>query len=283
MNPAEAEVSDVVTKSEILYAKVVEQALDYGPKVLGAIAIFIVGFWLSNRMARLIAAALNKKNLDVTIRIYLERIVGIVLKVLVVITAAGMVGVETTSFVALLGAAGLAIGLALQGSLANFAGGILILFLRPFRVGDYIEAQGEAGTVHAIDIFNTTLHRPDNKQVIIPNGPLIGGNIVNFNASETRRIEVLVGVSYDSDIEKIEKILVKLANEDSRVLKDPEPMVGVVNFGDSSIDLTFRVWAHSEDFWPVSFDMYKKTKQVFDANGISIPFPQREVRMLGKN
>ncbi|MCB9072760.1 MAG: mechanosensitive ion channel [Bdellovibrionaceae bacterium] len=282
MNDVQQEAGKIAVTSELIYAKLFEYVVDYGLKVLGAIVVIMVGFWLSNRLASLLTRALDKKGFDITIRAYLERVSAVGFKVMVVITAAGMVGVQTTSFVALLGAAGLAIGLALQGSLSNLAGGLLILILRPFRIGDYIQTQGEEGTVQAIDIFNTTLLRADNRKVIIPNGPLIGNVITNYSSESIRRVDVSVGVSYGDNVAKVEQMLLVLAKNDPRILADPEPMVGIVGFGDSSVDLTYRIWCKTEDYWPVRFDMYRKVKETFEAQGITIPFPQREVRMLNK-
>ncbi len=278
----EESVSQIVTKSELLYAQIVEDVVKYGFKVLAAIVILFVGFWVSNRLATLANAALSKQNFDPTIRVYLSRILRILFKVIVVITAAGVVGVETTSFVAVLGAAGLAVGLALQGSLSNFAGGVMILILRPFQVGDMIISQGEEGVVTAIDVFYTTLVRADNRRVILPNGPLIGNVIVNNTAENKRRVEVQVGIAYSSDVAKAEAVLLSLAYQHPKVLKDPSPMVGITAFGASSVDLVFRAWALPEDYPSVYFDLYKQTKTALDGVGISIPFPQREVRMLDK-
>lgn len=273
-------VNQLVTQTEILYAKIMEDVVKYGFKVCAAIVILFVGFWVSNRIARLADRALSNRDFDPTIRLYLSRILGILFKVLVVITAAGIVGVETTSFVAVLGAAGLAVGLALQGSLSNFAGGVMILILRPFRVGDSIISQGEEGTVTAIDVFYTTLVKGDNRRVILPNGPLISNVIINATAEESRRAEVRVGIAYDADVAKAEAVLLSIAHQHPKVFKHPLPMVGIVAFGESSVDLVFRVWCKPDDHSGVQFDLYKQTKTALEGVGISIPFPQREVRML---
>lgn len=276
----EQSVDQFVTQSELLYAKIAEDVVKYGFKVLAAIAILIIGFWLSNRVAKVANGSFVAKEIDTTIRVYLSRILGIILKIIVVITAAGVVGVETTSFVAVLGAAGLAVGLALQGSLSNFAGGVMILILRPFEVGDSIISQGEDGVVTAIDVFYTTIVRPDNRRVILPNGPLIGNVIINSTAEGRRRAEVAVGISYDSDVAKAEAVLLSLAHQHPKVLKDPPAMVGITGFGASSVDLVFRFWCLPEDHPSVQFELYKRTKTALEGVGISIPFPQREVRML---
>lgn len=279
----EDSVKDFMTKTEMISAKLIEYAMTYGIKILVAIVILFGGFWIANRLAGVAESSLSKKDFDATIRVYLSRILNVAFKVIVVITAAGVLGIETTSFVAVLGAAGLAVGLALQGSLANFAGGVLILVLRPFQVGDYIIAQGEEGVVSAIDVFNTTLLKIDNRTVIIPNGPLIGNVIINSTAQKNRRVDVSVGISYDSNIDKAEAALIKMAMAHPKVLKDPVPFMGIVRFGDSSVDLTFRVWCNTVDYWDVYFDMYKNTKSVFDKEGISIPFPRRDMHIIHSN
>lgn len=279
----ENSVKDVVLKSEVLYAQMIDYAMTYGLRIISALCIVLVGFWVANRLAQIASTALDKKDFDATIRVYLSRILAIVFKVLVVITAAGVMGVETTSFVAVLGAAGLAVGLALQGSLANFAGGVLILVLRPFQVGDDIASQGSDGTVTAIDVFYTTITTPDNKRIILPNGPLIGNVIVNLSAEPTRRVDIAVGISYSDSIDKAEQILLSIASKDERVLKNPGPFVGVRQFGESSVDITFRLWCKNPDYWPVYFQTLKRIKSEFDAAKISIPFPQREIRILKDN
>ena len=276
-------INSLMTKSEQFYLLLIEYAMTYGFKILAAIIILIVGFWLANRITRILNnKGLDQKELDTTIIVYLTRILNVALKILVVIVAAGVLGVETTSFVAILGAAGLAVGLALQGSLANFAGGVLILVLRPFRVGDFIVAQDHEGVVTTIDIFYTTLTRTDNRRVILPNGPLIGGVITNSTAELTRRVDVSIGISYGDDVDKAEKILLDLAKQHPLVLPEPPPEVGVLNFGDSSVNLTFRSWCKTNDYWPTYFDLHKQTKKAFEAGGITIPFPQREIRILNQ-
>lgn len=271
-------VKEIMSKSDQVYALLIGYATTYGLKLLGAAVILLVGFWLTNRVTQVADTAFGRKDFDTTIRVYLSRILSVAFKVFVVITAAGVLGVETTSFVAVLGAAGLAVGLALQGSLANFAGGVLILVLRPFRVGDLIIAQGEEGVVSAIDVFYTTIIRADNRRVIIPNGPLIGNVITNSSAEPFRRVEVAVGISYSDSIDKAESVLLKLAADHPKVVKDPAPQVGMMRFGDSSVDLVFRAWCKHEDYVEVYFDLHRKTKSAFDSAGITIPFPQREVR-----
>lgn len=275
-------VNDLMSKSEQIYVKMIEYAMAYGFKILAALIVLLVGFWMANRVTKMINRGLDQKDLDMTISVYLTRIFNVALKIMVVIVAAGILGVETTSFVAILGAAGLAVGLALQGSLANFAGGVLILILRPFRVGDFIISQDHEGVVTTIDVFYTTLTRLDNRRVILPNGPLIGNVITNSTAELTRRVDVSVGIAYSADVDKAEQLLLDIAKRHPLALKEPEPLVGILNFGDSSVNLTFRVWCKTDDFIPLSFDLHKQTKKAFEAGGISIPFPQREIRILNQ-
>ncbi len=278
----EKSLGDIVTQTELIYAKAIEYALLYGVKALAALAVLVAGFWVANRLTKVLDVFFRTKNVDTTIGVYLSRIFNAGFKVLVVITAAGLVGVQTTSFIAVLGAAGLAVGLALQGSLANFAGGVLILLLRPFRVGDTVFVQGEEGVVSAIDVFFTTLTKNDNRRLILPNGPLIGGPIMNLSYEKNRRVEVRVGVAYDSSLQKVEDALLQMARKHPLVLQEPAPTMTIDRYGDSSIDIIFHVWTESAQHLVVRNDMYRQTKDAFDSAGISIPFPQREVRMLNK-
>ncbi|MFP5341034.1 MAG: mechanosensitive ion channel family protein, partial [Gammaproteobacteria bacterium] len=202
-----------------------------------------------------------------------------ILKLLLLVSVASMIGVETTSFIAVIGAAGLAIGLALQGSLANFAGGVLILLFRPIRVGEWIEAQGVAGTVDSIQIFHTVLKSADNKTIVVPNGALSNGHITNYSREPRRRADINVGIDYGADIKLARQILLEIA-QDERVLRDPEPVVFVTGLGDSSVNLSLRVWVATGDFWPVTFGFTELVKERFDAAGIGIPFPQRVVHLV---
>ncbi|HCA22731.1 MAG TPA: mechanosensitive ion channel protein MscS [Pseudomonas sp.] len=254
--------------------------IEYGSKLFLALLTLVIGWWLIGRVVKAMDAVLNKRNVEPTLHGFLSALVSIALKVLLLITVAGMVGIETTSFIAMLGAAGLAVGLALQGSLANFAGGALILFLRPFRAGEYIEAQGVGGTVDSIQIFNTILKTPDNKTVIIPNGSLSNGNIINYSRQPTRRVDLNIGIDYGDDVKKARSILLGLAAADSRVMKDPEAVVWLVSLGDNSVNLSLRMWTKTEDFWGVFWDIQEQAKEAFDAQGITIPFPQRTVHMV---
>lgn len=250
----------------------------YAPKVLLAIVTLIIGLWLINRFVRVLDNRLGKK--DPTLNKFLCGLISAILKILLLISVASMVGIATTSFVAIIGAAGLAVGLALQGSLANFAGGVLILIFKPFKVGDVIDAQGFLGSVREITILYTIVDTFDNRRIVIPNGQLSNASLTNLSAYETRRCDMSFGIGYGDDIDKAKAICKRLIEEDERALKDPEPLIVVGALGESSVDLTVRAWTKSGDLWPFYWDMHEKVKKAFDAEGISIPFPQRDVHMI---
>jgi small conductance mechanosensitive channel len=254
-------------------------AMQYSGRLVLAALTLIVGWWLVGKLTAGVLALLERRKVEPTLHGFLGSLVGIILKVLLLISVAGMVGVETTSFIAMIGAAGLAIGLALQGSLANFAGGVLILLFRPFRVGEYIEAQGVAGTVDHIQIFHTVLMTPDNKTVVVPNGKLSNDSIVNYSRQPTRRVDLNIGIDYADDVRKARSILLDLAIGDARVLTDPAPVVWLASLGDSSVNLSLRMWTRTEDYWPTFFDLQELAKERFDAAGITIPFPRRTVHL----
>lgn len=258
---------------------ITEMAMTYGTKLLLAIVVLIVGFWLIKRVVSVLDRVLDNRGVEVTLSRFLESLTGILLKALLLISVASMVGIETTSFIAVLGAAGLAIGLALQGSLSNFAGGVLLLLFKPYKVGDVIETQGHRGTVNSIQIFTTVLKTPDNKTIIIPNGPVANNSIVNYSTEPTRRCDMVFGISYGDDIDKTKAVLKRLIDAESRVLKDPEPALMLSELADSSVNFTLRLWVNAADYWGVYFDMHEAVKKTFDAEGISIPFPQRDVHI----
>ncbi len=262
-----------------LLDKVWELVTIYGIKVLAAIVIFVVGRWVAKLLSNLIRKMMRKGDVDQTIRRFVANMAYIVLMVFVVLAALSQLGIQTTSFIAILGAAGLAIGLALQGSLANFAAGFLMILFRPIRVGDYIEGAGTAGTVEEIAIFTTTLVTPDNKTVIIPNGALTGDNIVNWTIKGTRRVDMVMGIGYEDDIDKAKQIMQDVMAQDDRILKDPAPQIAVSELADSSVNFVVRPWANASDYWGVYMTMMEKFKKAFDDNGISIPFPQRDVHV----
>lgn len=262
--------------------KAVEMAMQFGPKLVLAIVVLLVGLAVIGRVTKLMRAGMDRSKAEPTLARFLTNLVSVALKALLFISVASMVGVETTSFIAVLGAAGLAIGLALQGSLANFAGGVLVLMFRPYKVGDFIEAQGVAGTVFSIQIFHTVLKTPDNKVVVVPNGGISNGIITNYSAEATRRVDFVFGIGYDDDIAKAKGILKRLVEEDARTLKDPAPQIVVAELGDSSVNFKVRVWVQASDYWGLFFDMTEKVKLAFDAEGVSIPFPQRDVHLYNE-
>jgi small conductance mechanosensitive channel len=253
--------------------------VEYGPNVLLSLLTLFIGLWLIKLLGKGITKAMDKANFEISLKKFLLSLISILLKMLLVISVVSMLGVEMTSFIALLGAAGLAVGLALQGSLANFAGGVLILLFKPFKVGDFIDAQGFMGTVNAIQVFNTILKTPDNKTIYIPNGNLSNGSVTNFTTEETRRVDLVFGIGYGDDLKKAKDILNELIKKDSRILNDPPSMVVVSELGDNSVNFTMRVWVKASDYWGVYFDMQENVKLSFDAQGISIPFPQRDVHV----
>jgi small conductance mechanosensitive channel len=257
----------------------VEMAMLYGPQLLLAILVLIIGLWIVNRVVKLTNKGMERASVEPTLARFLSSLVSIGLKALLLISVASMVGIETTSFIAILGAAGLAIGLALQGSLANFAGGVLVLLFKPFKVGDFVEAQGVSGTVAEIQIFNTIIKTPDNKVIIVPNGAVSNGVITNYSKEATRRVDFVFGIGYSDDIAKAKEVIARLVAADDRAFKDPEPTIVVSELADSSVNITTRVWVNAPDFWGVKFDLTEKVKLAFDEEGISIPFPQQDVHM----
>lgn len=272
------EMNDIDVNS--LVDKATEMTMFYAPKLLLAIITLIVGLWLISIVSKAINYVLEKREFDISLQKWLSSITTVVLKICLIISVISMIGVQTTSFLAILGAAGLAVGLALQGSLSNFAGGVLILIFKPYKIGDYIQANGEEGVVEAIDVFFTFLKTLDNKHIILPNGPLANGNLVNFTRDEIRRVDLSIGISYGDSIEVAEQALINMIKEDPRALSEPAPFVGVTGYGDSSIDLTVRIWCKTPEYWSVFFDNNKKIKPALDAANISIPFPQRDVHLV---
>jgi len=254
--------------------------VDYGLRVLFAVLILIVGAWLANLARKSAARVLARRELDPIIVGFVANFTYILLMVFVVLAALGKVGVQTTSFIAVIGAAGLAIGLALQGSLANFAAGFLMIIFRPFKKGDYVEAGGTAGVVDEIQVFTTILNTPDNRRVIVPNSKIMGDNITNFSAKETRRLDLIFGVSYADDVAQVKAVLKEIAESDERVLKEPAPQILMSELADSSVNYIMRVWVKSSDYWPFKFQTTEKVKLAFDKEGITIPFPQRDVHLF---
>ena len=256
-----------------------ELALTYGTKLLAAIAIFVIGRWVAKGVTGILRKAMRRAKADDMLVGFLGNIVYGLLLTFVVIAALSQIGIETTSLAAILAAAGLAIGLALQGSLSNFAAGVMIIIFRPFGKGDYIEAAGTAGAVHDISIFTTTLKTPDNKTVIIPNSGVTGGNITNYSAEAKRRVDLVVGIGYNDDIKQAKTVLQQIIAADARVLEDPAPVVAVSELADSSVNFVVRPWVKTADYWDVYWDLTEAVKVTFDKEGISIPFPQQDVHM----
>jgi small conductance mechanosensitive channel len=251
----------------------------YGLALVAAILIVIIGKWIARLLSNLTEKIMLKAHVEKTIAAFVKHITYVVLMVFVVIAALGKLGIQTTSFIAVLGAAGLAVGLALQGSLANFAAGVLLIIFKPYKVGDFIAAGGTMGTVVEIQIFNTILNAPDNRREIVPNSKVTGDNITNFSAIEKRRIDLVFGISYTDNIKTAKDALLNVVNSDSRVLKDPAPVVAVSELGDSSVNLVCRPWVKPGDYWAVYFDTLEKGKMELEKNGITIPFPQRDVHL----
>ncbi|MDB2553905.1 mechanosensitive ion channel [Porticoccaceae bacterium] len=256
-----------------------ELAMLYGVQLILALAIFIVGKWVVKRIASIVQRILAKNNVDPAIEHFVSSLVSWTLLFFVVIASLGQLGIQTASFVAILGAAGLAVGLALQGSLANFAAGVLILIFRPFKVGDFIEVAGVSGVVQKIQIFTTELHSPDNKKIIVPNGGVISGNITNYSANETRRVDMVFGIGYSDDIDAAKAVLQSVVASEPRVLGVPAPTIAVVELADSSVNLVCRPWVNTADYWDVYFNITEAAKKALDAQGISIPFPQRDIHI----
>lgn len=251
---------------------VMSWVLTYSPKILFALLTLFVGLFVIKGIQKVLQKSMKLKNVDITLSSFLASIISMGLKIVLLISVISMVGVQMTSFVALLGAAGLAVGLSLQGSLSNFAGGALLMFFRPFKVGDYVEANGFSGTVKEIQIFNTILNTPDNKTIIIPNGSLSNGNIVNYSTEATRRVDFKFGIGYSDDLEKAKKLIKDITDKDTRIFIDPPPKIRLIELGDSSVNIVVRVWAATKDYWDIYFDMMENVKLAFDENNMhSVP------------
>jgi len=257
----------------------IEIGSSIGISLLLALVILIIGRQLVKLVLRLITVALEKSNVEDTVRIFVTNLLNTLLMILVFIAAINQLGIETTSIIAVLGAAGLAIGLALQGSLSNFAAGILIVIYRPYKVGDYIEAGNHAGTVKDIQIFSTVLKTPDNKIVVVPNGSIMNGSIVNYSDQDTRRVDLIISCSYEDDIDKVRSVLEGILKKEKRILKDPKPQIAVAELADSSVNFIFRPWVKRTDYLPVYYSLLEEVKKRFDKEGISIPYPQSDVHI----
>ena len=252
----------------------------YGPKLIGAIITLIIGMWIISIIRGVLRRRFEKKDMEPSLRGFLNSIIGILLKTMLWISVIGMMGVEMTSFIAILGAAGLAIGMALSGTLQNFAGGVMILIFKPFKTGDYIEAQGHSGSVNEIQIFNTILKTPDNKTIIIPNGGLSTSSMVNYSTEPKRRVDLVFGIGYGDDIDKAKNVLMKIINDDKRILSEPaEPFLAVTELADSSVNIVVRVWADAANYWGIHFDLKEQVYKTFEKEGLNIPYPQMDVHV----
>ena len=265
---------------EAIWQLLYEQTILFGPKILFAIAILIIGNWIAKLITKGVRRAMENRKIEPSLVGFVTAIAHAALVTFVIIAALSKVGIQTTSFVAVIGAAGLAIGLALQGSLSNFAAGVLIIIFKPYRVGDYVVAGGAEGTVEDIGIFTTTVVTLDNRTQIIPNAVATGGMIENYTKKGTRRLDLVAGVSYGDDIRKVKEILQDILDKEPRILKDPTPTIGLMEMGDSSVNFAFRPWVKVEDYWDLFFDLQEQIKLRFDEAGVTIPFPQRDVHLF---
>jgi len=255
----------------------IQYGAEYGVRIIGAIAIFVIGKWVAKKLSGLIKKLMERGEIDPTLSAFIASIIDILLMVVVVLAAIKNLGIDTTSFIAILGAAGLAIGLALQGTFGNIGSGVILILFRPFEVGNFVSVGGESGTVEAITLFNTTLLTPDNKVILIPNSAVASGNITNFSKKEERRVDFVFGIGYDDDLKLAKATLREIIDADARILKDPASFIGVGELADSSVNFTVRVWVKASDYWGVHFDTIEKVKLTFDEKGISIPYPQMDI------
>ncbi len=262
------------------YVEKIQEALTaYAPAVLAALAVLVLGWFLVKILTGVVKRLLRKANTDETLSSFLGHLVYMAGMAFVIIAALGKLGISTASFAAVIAAAGLAIGFALQGSLGNFAAGVMLIAFRPFKAGDFIEAGGVAGVVEEVQIFATLLKTPDNKKVILGNAAVTGGNIINYSANDTRRVDMVFGIGYGDDLQQARGVIQGILEADERVLSDPEPVIAVLELGDNSVNFAVRPWVNTADYWGVHFDVTEKVKLAFDAQGISIPFPQRDVHL----
>ncbi|BCD97992.1 mechanosensitive ion channel family protein [Marinagarivorans cellulosilyticus] len=257
----------------------VDSVVPFLINVLVAIAIYIVGKWIASHIVKLIDKGMELRKMDPVLRGFLTAILGTAFTFVVILIAVEQLGINTTSLLALLGAAGLAVGLALKDSLSNFAAGVMLILFKPFKIGDFVEAGGVSGIVEKIEVFNTIFRSGDNKEIIVPNAQIYGGTITNYSARATRRIDLVIGIGYDDDMKKARDLMLEVLNADERVLQDPAPVVAVNELGDSSVNFVVRPWVASGDYWPTRWALLEAIKNTFDANGVSIPYPQQDVHM----
>jgi len=275
-----SEIDNTVALAESLSMKAYELGLEYAPKLALAILTLVIGLWLIKGVSKLVTISMTRSKVDPTLVPFMDSLISWLLKVLLFISVASMIGIATTSFIAVLGAAGLAIGLALQGSLANFAGGVLIMIFKPYKVGDLIESQGHLGVVKEVQIFNSILISPQSKQVIIPNGAVSNGPIVNYTVEGKIRVDLSVGIAYNADIDQAKSVLMDVLTSNDKVMSDPTPFVGVSEMADSSVNFVVRPHCLPEHYWDVYFEVNEAMKKALDKNNIAIPFPQRDVHLI---
>lgn len=256
---------------------------DFGLRIIAAIVIFIIGRWAASLVRKAVKRLMARSNSDPTLVSFTSNLAYIAVLAFIIAAALAKLGVQTASFVAVLGAAGLAVGLALQGSLSNFAAGVLLLILRPFKAGDYVEAGGTAGIVRDIQILTTTLMTPDNRRVIVPNSKIMGDTITNVSAEDTRRMDLVFGVGYDDNLDHVKTVIKDVLAQEGRLLSDPAPTIGILELADSSINIAVRPWVNAADYWGVYFDLMETMKKRFDAEGINIPYPQQDVYVHQKS
>jgi small conductance mechanosensitive channel len=257
-----------------------EYALPWAGKIVAALAIYIVGRWIAKAIIRGIRRVMASRNVDQTLTEFLCRLLNTVFLIVIIIAALDHLGVDTTSVLAIFATAGLAVGLAMKDSLSSFAAGVMLVMFRPFKAGDFIEAGGHAGVVEEIKIFSTLMHTPDNREITIPNSQIYGSSIINFSARDTRRIDLVIGIGYDDDIKKAQALITEILQQDSRILEDPAPSVTVAELAESSVNFAVRPWVKSADYWSVRSDLLQGIKSSFDSNGVSIPYPQRDVHLI---
>ena len=267
---------------DVFLTKMIDLGISVGSKILLAIVVFLVGRWIVRRLNKLLAKILEKRHVEASLSTFVKSLVNITLTLLLIIVVIGVLGIETSSFIALFASAGVAIGMALSGTLQNFAGGVMILLFKPFKVGDTIEAQGQTGTVREIQIFNTILATPDNKIIIIPNGGLSTGLMKNYSKEATRRVDWEFGIAYGDDYTKAKAVIARLLDADGRVLKDPAYFIALTSLGESSVNIVVRAWVNAGDYWGVYFDMNEKVYKTFAEENLNIPFPQLDVHLFGK-
>ena len=264
----------------LYYDEAIKLVIGYAPKLILALLTLLVGLWIIKLLSRAVMKMLSRSKVDQSLQGFLSSLTSMTLKVLLVISVAGMLGIEMTSFIAILGAAGLAVGMALSGTLQNFAGGVMILIFRPYKVGDFVEMQGFSGVVKEIQIFNTILTTGDNKTIILPNAPIASGSVVNYSTQPRRRVDFTFGIGYRDDIDRAKKVILSTIVADERVLSDPEPFIAVSELAESSVNFVVRVWAQSGDYWGVYFSGLENVKKALDRERISIPYPQQDLHFV---